>query len=1803
MTSEANNPPPKKRRRPAVPPQLPNAPDPVGASGTEESKALLHGSGDTESAGRAGESGNAVQQQSVKQTDGSSDSDQQGERKRLPPRASTESAEPAVRKTRRLKSTPPAATGALQAPPLEPGKRPSVPPSGSVMAAEAIDAMDAAGQDGQASDERPSSSPDSDSRIGQARALLRICEEQLVDAAEPARKARLHYEAGRLLEAPIWDFSASADHYEQARKLWPEHVPTLRGLRRVQTALGRYSAIPALFDAEIRVTRESSRRAMLFYEKGCVYRDSLEDAREARAAFSSAVELDPSNLSLLEAVRLAELAAGGWNQLDKAYELTAVALGSDTRQRSAILVERARLVASKMRDLALATSLYEGALQVDPNSPRAVRELKRLLYAQGRWLELSEVLSRESSQTEDPARRALLLYDAGRLQSERIGNVASALPLLEAAHSAAPDDQTILEELSRHYELSGRWDSFAATLEQLAAASSSTSEKLHRLHRLGQIYAEHLSDMGKAVDRQKSVLAINGSFSPALQALEALYRSTDSFPELLEMYRAEADAASTAAQQADALIRVAQVAEEKLANPAEAISSYQQALAVVPADVRAFKALVRLYYDAKDYARLAELYRREVARVPDTETKRTYLFKLGRLEEDDLGVPGHAVATYRQILEMEPNHSEAIHALQRAAERAQMWPELASALEAEAKTLRDPTGLLPLWHRLGEVYESHLDDLLSAQGWYRKVLARDDCHVPTLRSLGRVYSAQGHWNDVLAIHQLELKVSPQPAAKAELLFKMGQLCEAALADEAEALSNYRKALQFEAGHLPSLRALQALLSRRQEWNELVRLIQMEAATHEEPASRARAKFRVGEIYEHRLSTADLALAAYSESLEEVADFLPAVEARTRLLELSGDHQGLSVALEKEAEAANSARATVDASLGRAQVMYESLKSPAEAAEVYESILEQDPIQVGALLALEEIYVGLGKYAELAHVHKRQAEIYEHPGAIVSALRELGRVQETHRLVEGPEVAKTYLSIVQLSPADGEVLTTLERLAIAQQDWPLLRKIDEQLAQCSDDAAVVAAHQTRLGEAQEFAGEQDALGTYRQALAHDTDSLGATRGLSRLASVGSDADLMAEAAEYEARVIGNRDEAAGLLTRSAATRTAPDLSARDLARALELHPDHRPAAEALVTLMTAERQFESLIQLLTHAAQDASDNERRANLRIEIAKIQLQNLQDSGAAIASAQRAVKERPNYPRALMTLGNLYAGVRQWREAVRWLRQALDAEPAATLAQWGQLELARILLDRLGDAEGSVTLLTELLEQESHHQDALGLMIRAQVTLGQLDEATRVAGTLVDACETDEQRSDAYVQVANLELTRGDENAAMGGYQQAVALTGLQGNAAAEFKAFLSNRDQRGESSQWQVYADALREYLSAHRLGMGHVHLELSRVLGDSLGDPNQALTVLRQGIAATEDNEVLRLEMAQRLTVAGDAKRAVGEYLFLLGQSPLQPVYWRQLSRAFKAMQSEEQSRLALGPLVTLNQADQLEQATYSMRPPRPEAAGAGLFDAPAYRAVDVHSADDLPTTQLLASLSGAAYKLYAADWSVYGVSPRDRIGSRSSHPVRALAERVAGVLGVEDFDLYVHPAPLRRVDIELTETPAIMVPKQVAALAEPLQYFLIARAMSSIARRTHVAEKLSVKQVRYLVAAAIRHIDSSYTVDFVDAETLQQESKRVLKALPWRNRKSMEEAARAYLAGSHTPLVDWKFREKVTAARIATVLSDDLAGATAILLQSEMDLSAEDAGQQPAEDLPAAVLAFSVSDAAMQLRRRLNLNFQ
>lgn len=1692
-----------------------------------------------------------------------------------------------------------------------PGPAPRFPPAAAAAAPEATAHDIAATQlfiDTSGRRAEPAEPPPETAREDYARELIAACAAELSRNPDPARAGRLHYEMARAYESPLDDLERAREHYQAARERLPEHVPTLRGSRRVLIALGRHGDAVPIFDAEARLVSDPVKKAMLFYEKGVLIEDRLRQRKEARRAYLSALELDETNPTILKAFERASTLGSEWDDLDRTFEREANAVSSDPRHRAALVTERARLADARKGNADRAIELYQAALGIEPRAPGPLAALKSLLYAHERFRDLIGVLEHEASQAKDAEARALALYRVGRLYADRLGAIDEAITSLESAATYTPNDPMVLTELARLYEVSKRWGKLSSTLETMAAGTPSPAERVALVHRIAQIAEERLGDGERAIEWQRRALDTDPGYVPALQALGKLYAEQGHWTALIAMHLGEAGAAKDVTRRASAHARVAEILETHLGNTDQAIEHHVRALGLAPGYSPSFKALVRLYSQAGRFRELAELYERAVDQAKDSETKITYLFKIGRIHEDAVAAPLSAVTAYKRILEIDGNHLGAIHALQRAAERGGAWEDLVAALDREAEKVSDRTERAALMHRAAEVSDERLGDVDGALARYKKVLALDPKYAPTLGNLGRLYYRTGRFEDLLATYELELAVTAPGAPAAALLYKMGELCEDHVGRDEEAIKHYRAAVDADPQHLTAIRALIRLQSGRAQWREVVRLLELEGKAIDDPGAHARTAFRIGEVYEHQLDDRARALEAYERALAAAPDFRPAHDGRTRLLERAKDYKKLAEALEKEATESKDPVLALLARFRLGEVLRDHLNEPAKAIDAFKAVLAVDPNHLGALLALEPLYAGLSASDDLSQCLMAQARILENGFAKVAVLRELARLEELRVAASASEVAERYLTIVRVSPADSSALGALERVAIANKNWELLTQVDSKLGALADDAVVAAAHQTRLGEALELRGDPSALDTFRAALARDPENIGAARGLSRLAARTNDPALLGEAAQYVARVLHDPDRAAALLVQSALIRYGrmrdPVSAAADLERALEICPDHADSAARLIEILTATQDLGRLTDLLSHAAGRAKTPARRADLWVTVGGLHADRRNDIGAGLTALERALKEQPGHVGALMKEAELYGRDGRASEAVDRLSRVVAKTTEPSLLLGAHLQLARLLDGEVSQPDKAVGSLKAVLGIDPRHREALAMLLDIETRQDKFKEAAETAAMLVDVCPAGIERADALTRLARLERRRGNVAPALEAYRDAVAITGVDGAALAEMRALFAEIKKRGEKPPWDVYADGLSRYLDHVRENdprLAPAFLELARVFGDDLNQSDRAIGALRAGVSRFTRDAALRTELAERLRRAGKTAEAAEELRRLVDLDPLRLETWRDLADALKALGRADLGNVAVELLVALGGGTDLERIALEQRVARPASVEPGSFDAETIRLLDAGTLEDQATSRLVACAALGLERIYPPDFEAYGVSRSDRISSRSGHPLRLLADRIARVLGIGDFDFYVHQAHSGEIAVEFSDPVSILVPAHVAGLPDGHQAFLLARILTNVARGLHPVDRLPTESLGEVIAAAMRTVDPSFGSGQGNEDYLETFSKNLYKGLPRRGRRPLEEAAAAYGPSPKPRLEEWALRVRKTATRVALLISDDPAGAVGILRRTEGDLSrADGALRERGMAVIADVLRFAVSDIAATARRRVGL---
>lgn len=1686
---------------------------------------------------------------------------------------------------------------------------PPGPPTAPAARARSEGAQPAAGAGGVLHtplDWKPPPPPDQLSGEQAAQEIVSQCEKLIESTKDAPKKGRLHYECARLLETPLGDLKRAAEHYLAARELIGDHIPTLRGTRRVLLRQGKAKVALPLFDAEVRLTKSPTRKAVLMYEKGRLLEDELGQKKEARDAYLAALELDESNPTLLKAVERSQRASSAWDALERTFEKTAQAVRSDTRHQAALLVERARLVEQRKGDAQAAAELYQTAFEADPRAPGALGALKRLHHANKRHQDLIDVLEKEVELVGDSAARGMALYRIGRVYIDSLGNYEKGMQALERAAQELPSDTVVLTELASRYEGAGRHEDLTRVLERLVEQSTSPVDRLVHTLRMAEVYADNLKALDRATVCYELALEIDPAFTPALQALRNLYERQGKWGSLVKIYLNEAENALDPERRASAFARVAAIQEERLGDASAALASHARALGVVPGYPPSFKALSRLYSAGGMFRELAELYERAVDQAEDRETKVAYLFKIGRIHEDALNQPSHGSTAYKRILELERDNLGAIHAWQRSSERAGQYKDLIEALELEAAQLKDKRRQVPLLHRAGEVADELLNDLGMALQKYKSVLALDPSYTPTLSRLGKVLHREGRWDELLDTYKAELGATSKGAARAALLCQMADLCDRKLAREDDAIRFYREAIENDPKQLAAREALRHKLAQRGQWEDLVALCGVELAEETNPERRARLSYLMGEACETRLSDTNRALEAYERALADVPTFRPAIDGRLRLLATKRDSKKLVLELERELSESSDPVLQVGALLREGELWRDDLNDKERAIESFRRVLERDPGHLGALLALEVLYSEAGKLDELSAIYEAQSRVLGDVSARVAVLREMGRL--TRRRGASVEAAKqSQFSILQLDPTDVPALCELEAIAIGEKDGQLLAHVDAKLSSVVEESALSAAHYTRLGEALELSGDPTAGDVYRRAVNLDPENVAATRGLSRLAERGGDPALLEEAAELEARIALDSERAAQLLIRSAEQRATthqdPAAAVRVLERALELFPEHQGAAGRLRELSLASGRLDELVATLTHAAQSATSPERSASLWIRVADLMSDKKGDLAAAITALNRVLQKLPNHKQTLMKLADLYARDKQWAQAVEHFKKVLALRPERETALSANLRVAQILDEHLSERERALAALSAALEIDSSNREALKRTLGLQIAMAKTGPAADTAARLVRASPERLERAEAYAKLGQLEQSRERVSEALDAYEQAVVLGGAEGEAAERMRQLFTQQRAAGKTPPWARYATAMTKFIeqsNAPAGELGATFAELAKVYHHELSNPSEAIAVLERGLAHSPNHAAMRAELAACLKQAGDFARALPELRRLLEVDVMRAQTWRDLAAVLDGQDRHAESLLALSGLVAIGAASELEASAYASRPIRAAQAHPQSFDLDALMSIDALGGPDT-RSDLLGTLFDSLGKLYPPELERYGLSTRDKIGARSSHPLRMLGDRVASAFGVEEYDLYVHRAHSGLAEVEFTDPVSILVPEYVSNLSESQQTFMLSRVMANLARKLIVVDKLPPHAIEVLLACAARHVDPSFGSNLGDEEYLTSFAKRVYKSVSWLGRGRMEEAAALYLGAQHLEIGEWVRKVRLTATRAALILADDLVGPIDMVRRTEADLAGLQ-GEQLNEGLRLVqdLMRFWMSEPAVTVRRRAGL---
>ncbi len=1133
---------------------------------------------------------------------------------------------------------------------------------------------------------------------------LRTYEREISASVDPRRRATLCHEVGRIYERDLRDDKQAVVFYQRAFRCDPTHVPTLQAGRRVFTRARKWGMVLGLLDAEVRVTSAPQRRARLLRDKGELYLTRFSQPGAARAAFVGALEILPGDPVAARGLAVATALDGDRLGFAEAAARAADACADPGLARGLRLQAATAVLADDQVDSAV--TLLERVLDAAPDDEEALALLARTHRVTGRWRDHVDVGRRLADLCERPTRRARELAHLARVAQQQVGDDDLAVELLEAAVDADPSVPTALELLVEIHRRGERWQEAASALRGLVAATADPVSRVRRLWQLAELSIERLGDIEGAIGALRQLLEAEPRWLPALELLGRLLAQAGDWAGLVEMHANELDAIQDARHRANQFFRIGELQELRLEDWQAAAVAYREAVRHDPGFRHAAKSLARMLARLAEWDEYVELLEREVDHVPGAAEQIDLYRRIAEALTTELDEPDRAITTWRKVLDLVPEHLDAIRNIARLSARTGRWDLLVEMNELEMELVGEQSTVLTLLVRSAEVCDGELGQVERARAFLQRALGLDPRFLPALQAMGRLCQRHGRWQELVAMYEREIELGGPGTNAVALHFKVGEILRDLCADAEGATRAFEAALEARPDHLPSLRALQALSAASGDTTREAELLAAEIDFLRDPRERAAHLFRLGSTHAHQLHQPDQAAEAWRRALTIDPDFRHALTALIDIYEEGRDYHALAATQRRIAEASRDPREAVGAWLEAARIYLDLLRSPMEAIDCFEQVRAIDPGHVGALLALERLYLHVGEATELVLVYGALVDAVDPDSVKADLLLQRARVREL-ALDDRDGALSDYRAALELDPLRAEALAWIEVYAHDEGDADLLADVLDRRLQVADDPRDRCLLLLNAGELLHARGELEQAATcFEGALEIEPTSPVALRALRQIYDGLGQAEAALRVAELEGRATQDPERAAALLLEAGRTREAEQEAGRealdDYVAALRRNPASPDALAAVRRVCERTGRWEELseaLEALTRARPEPQ-------LMVELADLYARRLGRPEDAVVALTRAAAESPTVG-VLQPLADLQVELERWSEAADAYGRLRSVSEDPELRRAVAFREASIHAEKLDDPEAAHSALAAVLKGEGESFEVLRRLV----------------------------------------------------------------------------------------------------------------------------------------------------------------------------------------------------------------------------------------------------------------------------------------------------------------------------------------------------------------------------------------------------------------------------------------------------------------------------------------------------------------
>ncbi len=1219
---------------------------------------------------------------------------------------------------------------------------------------------------------------------GKAKEAAALLERHLSTLGDKRAEVALHLRLAEMLASRLSDGAGAQAHLEAALRADPANLEAARALAPYYEASQDAARLAEVLEITVSAVKDAPQKAALLERIARLYGEQLNRLQDAVSALARAVALEPANEARRSALEEWAKPAGALEDVASTYQVAA-ALAAPATAR-ALLRRAAQLLEAPLGKAQEAMEAWRELLSLDPNDPEAKAALESLLARTGSHAELHKSLEEQLTREPSAQGRRALLEKMARGLEHAGGNSSAVANVYRRILEIDPGDRSALRHLGAACAALERFEEVAEVTGRLAALATDPAESREWRWRRAQVLADRLNRKEEAAGLYLALLAEEPN-RPGLQTalerlasagIQALRIARALYPLYLKAGDVQRAAAAlqtciAGAERAPERVRLwlelADLSEDRLADPRAALGHREQAYRLAPTEPGLAASLERLAGELSAQAELAALFIEVADRMEDREAALKACLRAAQLAEV-AGDYDLAVQALVRALSAPGGSSEAPRAMHRLAVKAERWADAEKALRLRLTT--EPAEVAAILPDLAWACERQ-GKLKDAAAALDEALKRGAKAADLLPRLSRLFEQLGDLQGLQSALSRELELAEQAGDRdraARLRIKLSKMLERTTGDKSKAIENYaavlaerpsdpealaalEKMLQLPEVREAAARALAPAYEAAKESRRLVFALEVLQECAGAPAQKVQLLKRIAQIHAADLRQSPLAFATLARALKLTPGDAQIRVATRRAAEEADSMEAYAEIL---AEAASSTPGQQALPLLRelAEVSERKLGDRPRAITYYRRMLEVDPESLDALRGLHRLHRLTESWAELALVCRTLAKVIYDDKERVLLYREAAALFES-ALGRPEDAAACYRSLAETDPLDRDAALALDRLYESlSRPQDVAFALELRRAQEGNNAAGREVS-FRLAELKRtaLADPPGALAIFAQILADDPTHAASRAALEAWARAGGAGSLEA------AQLIDPALAHAGEHARRVALREARLASASGDEKA-ELWAQIRRIQELEMgrpelAFLSASRAFvegvdrERILPDLTRLARDTGSFEELADVFEEVFRASIpgdemgllclrrgaqlrSQLGEADRAVALWKELLAEASGDREALDALVKLHERSQNAKELADVYRQ--KAQLAQDAGQRGQLLLlAGQAKMQMGDDEGAAELGRAVLVLLPKHRPALELLDwaldRLKRSSEQADVLRLLAETLTDA------------------------------------------------------------------------------------------------------------------------------------------------------------------------------------------------------------------------------------------------------------------------------------------------------------------------------------------------------------------------------------------------------------------------------------------------------------------------------------------